>query len=310
MERRGFLRMIGGTALAALTAPAAQADRGTHSRLLLLIELRGGNDALNSVVPFADPSYYRLRPTIAIARDRVLQLDERTGLHPSLAPLMPLWYAGEMAILQGVGCPQPSLSHLRSREIWDCAASSGQQLPVDWIGRAQRLDSRIVQSNLAHDDFAGGLQAVCQSGADRSVPQVVRLTLDGFDTHHDQAPRHATLLAQLAVELAALRTALRQQGRWDSTLVLTHSEFGRRSAENTLGGTDHGAAAAHFAFGGRVRGGFHGTAPRLGDTGGHGGLPVGMDFRAVYATVLDHWLGVPATDVLGGRFRAASFLRT
>lgn len=310
MDRRLFLRTIGGTALAALAAPAALADRARHPRLLLLIELRGGNDALNTVVPFADPSYYRLRPTLAIARDRVLQLDQRAGLHPSLAPLMPLWYAGEMAVLQGVGCPQPSLSHFRSREIWDSAASPGQQLPVDWIGRAQRRDPRIVQTTLADGDFASGLQAVCRRVADQSAPQVVRLTLDGFDTHHDQAPRHAPLLAQLAAGLRALRTALWQQGRWDSTLVLTHSEFGRRSAENTLGGTDHGAAAAQFAFGGRVRGGLHGTTPPLGDADGHGGLPVGMDFRAVYATVLDHWLGVPATEVLGGRFRVESFLRT
>lgn len=310
MERRGFLRTIGATALAALAAPVALADRASHPRLLLLIELRGGNDALNTVVPFADPSYYRLRPTIAIARDRVLQLDEGTGLHPSLGPLMPLWYAGEMAVLQGVGCPQPSLSHFRSREIWDSATNAGQQLPVDWIGRAQRQDPRIVQTTLADGDFAGSLQAVWRRVADQSAPQVMRLTLDGFDTHQDQAPRHATLLAQLAAGLRALQTALRQQGRWDSTLVLTHSEFGRRSAENTLGGTDHGTAAAHFAFGGRVRGGLHGAAPLLGDAGGHGDLPVGLDFRAVYATVLDHWLGVPATDVLGGRFRAESFLRT
>jgi uncharacterized protein (DUF1501 family) len=308
MERRGFLRTIGGSALAAMVALAAPADCAQHPRRLLLIELRGGNDALNTVVPFADPTYYRLRPTLAIACDRVLQLDQRVGLHPSLAALMPLWCAGEMAILQGVGCPQPNLSHFRSREIWDSAATTGQPLPVDWIGRAQRRDPRIVCTGLANGGFAGGLLAACESVADQGGCRVIRLTLDGFDTHHDQAPRHAQLLAQLADGLGALRNALREQGRWDSTLVVTHSEFGRRAAENTLGGTDHGAAAVHFAFGGRVRGGFYGKTPTLDESGGYGNPPVGLDFRAVYATVLDHWLGVPAIDVLGGRFRAASFL--
>ncbi|MBK8335226.1 MAG: DUF1501 domain-containing protein [Sterolibacteriaceae bacterium] len=218
---------------------------------------------------------------------------------------MPLWCAGEMAVLQGVGCPQPSLC-ISLREIWDSAASPGQPLPVDWAA-GQRRDPRVQP--LADGDFAAA-SGSCQPAAGQGGCQVIRLTLDGFDTHFDQAPRHARLLAQLADGLRALRTTLSEQGRWDSTLVVTHSEFGRRSAENTLGGTDHGAAAAQFAFGGRVRGGLHGTTPPLGDADGHGGLPVGMDFRAVYATVLDHWLGVPATDVLGGRFRAESFLRT
>lgn len=117
MERRGFLRTIGAGALAAMVAPAAMADCAKHPRQLLLVELRGGNDGLNTVVPFAEPSYYRLRPTIGIARDRLLRLDERVGLHPSLAALMPLWCDGEMAILQGVGCPQPNLSHCRYQEM-------------------------------------------------------------------------------------------------------------------------------------------------------------------------------------------------
>ena len=316
MERRGFLRTMGASALATMVAPAARAtpaDCASHPRQLLLIELRGGNDGLNTVVPFADPSYYRLRPTIGIARDRVLRLDERVGLHPSLAALMPLWCDGEMAILQGVGCPQPNLSHLRSREIWHSAAITELPTPVDWIDRAQwidpRLDPRIVCAGLANGGFAGGLLAACEPAAGQGGCRVIRLVLDGFDTHHDQVPRHAQLLAQLADGLLALRTTLSEQGRWDSTLVVTHSEFGRRAAENTLGGTDHGAAAVHFAFGGRVRGGFYGEAPTLDESGEFGNPPAELDFRAVYATVLDRWLGVPALDVLGGRFRAASFLR-
>lgn len=94
MNRRHFLS-IGAASLAAWWLPRmslAQTAEG-YRRLLILVELKGGNDALNSVVPYADPVYYALRPRIAVARDNVIQLDERTGLHPALRPLAALWDA-------------------------------------------------------------------------------------------------------------------------------------------------------------------------------------------------------------------------
>ena len=107
----------------------------TIGNLLVLIELKGGNDGLNTLVPFADPAYYALRPKLAIARDAVVPLSDRAGLHPSLAPLLPLWNAGELAVLQGVGYPAPNLSHFRSIEIWDTASKSEEYLQEGWLTR-------------------------------------------------------------------------------------------------------------------------------------------------------------------------------
>ncbi|MBN9091457.1 MAG: DUF1501 domain-containing protein [Reyranella sp.] len=106
------------------------------SRILLLVELKGGNDGLNTVIPYADPHYRQLRPGLGVAREKVLQLDERVGLHDKLEPLMESWKARDLAIVQGVGYPNPNRSHFRSIEIWDTASSSTQTLSEGWVARA------------------------------------------------------------------------------------------------------------------------------------------------------------------------------
>jgi uncharacterized protein (DUF1501 family) len=144
MKRRDFLHLAAGAAAAgslALHAPAwAQASgkraQGAADRVLILIELKGGNDGLNTVVPYADPVYAQLRPTIGLKADEVLRLDAATGLHPQLQPMLPLWESNELAIVQGVGYPQPNLSHFRSIEIWDTASRPAEYLTDGWITRA------------------------------------------------------------------------------------------------------------------------------------------------------------------------------
>src|SRR5205823_13893642 len=89
-----------------------------------------------TVIPYADPAYYTLRPKLAISRDDVIQLSDRVGLHPALAPLNALWRDGELAVLQGVGYPSPNLSHFRSIEIWDTASRSEEYLQDGWLTRA------------------------------------------------------------------------------------------------------------------------------------------------------------------------------
>jgi uncharacterized protein (DUF1501 family) len=106
------------------------------NRILLLVELKGGNDGLNTLVPYADPKYRELRPGIALTRERVLPLDEKVGLHDKLEPLMEAWKAGDLAILQGVGYPYPNRSHFRSIEIWDTASASNQTLSEGWIAQS------------------------------------------------------------------------------------------------------------------------------------------------------------------------------
>src|SRR5688572_27793725 len=109
MKRRDFLGAIGAASVSALVPVPGRAQQrvtADYGRLLVLVELKGGNDGLNTLVPYADPAYYELRPQLAIPRDQVLQLDERAGLHPSLEPLMELWKKRELAIVQGVGYPE------------------------------------------------------------------------------------------------------------------------------------------------------------------------------------------------------------
>jgi uncharacterized protein (DUF1501 family) len=146
MKRRQILSLFSSaTGAALLTAHApgwaqatAQRPASIADRILVLVELKGGNDGLNTVVPYADPTYYQLRNTIAIKPAEVLKLDERTGLHPELKAALPLWEKGELAIVQGVGYPQPNLSHFRSIEIWETGSKSAEYLDEGWVTRGMK----------------------------------------------------------------------------------------------------------------------------------------------------------------------------
>jgi uncharacterized protein (DUF1501 family) len=159
------------------------------------------------------------------------------------------------------------------------------------------------------------MQVVAAGDSPAGVPQmgqgvgVVRLTLNGFDTHQNQPGQQANLLRQFADSMVAMRSALQELGRWDSTLIMTYSEFGRRPGENQSNGTDHGTVAPHFVAGGRVRGGLLGSPPLLAHLDGSGNLPVGVDFRSIYATVLNQWWGMDSAAVLQGRFPTMPLLR-
>jgi uncharacterized protein (DUF1501 family) len=369
---------FGGARVAFAAAPDAARER----RLLVLVELKGGNDGFNTLVPYAGDAYAALRPRIAIARDAVVQLSDACGLHPSLAPLLPSWRDGKLAVLQGVGYPAPNLSHFRSIEIWDTASRSDEVLSDGWLARAFALaprpqafaaDGVVVGSNdlgplagtkvraialadtdsfqrrarlakpapatgnraLAHirkveadvreaaarlsaqrafatpfpaGAFGNAVRTACEVVANPAGVGVVRLTLDGFDTHANQAATQARLLGELAQGLVALEAGLRELDRWDETLVLTYAEFGRRPKENLNGGTDHGTAGVHFALGGRVRGGLYGAMPDLARLDGEGNVAHTLDFRSIYATVLQRWWGIGASNVLGGRFEEIAYM--
>jgi len=134
MDRRTFLLGAGALPLALATRNATAQTR--PQRILILVELKGGNDGMNTLVPYADPLYRQFRPGIGLAREHVVQLDERVGLHEKLEPLMESWKARDLAILQGVGYPYPNRSHFRSIEIWDTASASSQTLSEGWISQA------------------------------------------------------------------------------------------------------------------------------------------------------------------------------
>ncbi len=186
MKRRQLLQIggLGGAALLGAHAPGwAQAidqrAAAASDRILVLIELKGGNDGLNTVVPFADPVYAQLRPTIAVATGDVLRLDERTGLHPQLRPLLALWEQDQLAIVQGVGYPQPNLSHFRSIEIWDTASNSGEYLADGWLARGMKAGLTAKASfttegvRIGSSDFGplAGARAVALNNPEAFVDQ-------------------------------------------------------------------------------------------------------------------------------------------
>lgn len=386
LPRRLFLQSLGAATCSLLFAPAfAQGGPRTgYDNVLILVELKGGNDGLNTVVPYGDRAYYQLRPRIAIPRDKVLQLDDRAGLHPSLLPLLPLWKARELAVVQGVGYPSPNLSHFRSIEIWDTASDSDETLTEGWLARAftqspppaafaadgivvgsaepgplegvgprvitlantqqflrqarlatpegrsrnpaldhiLKVEADIVQAarGLSADhefktQFPGGpfgnaVKTACQAIAGKDGVAAVKLSLNGFDTHSNQPATQERLLRELAEGLVALRAALLELDRWNSTLILTYAEFGRRPKENQSNGTDHGTANAHFLMGGRVRGGLIGAAPRLDRLDGSGNVAYSVDFRSVYATVLERWWGLASQRILQARHPMLDILRS
>lgn len=140
MRRRDFLKAAGATTLA-LAAPGvlhATAGSAGHERVFVLVELAGGNDGLNTVVPFADSAYRRLRPRLAVPADDVIRLDDRLGLSSRLAPLAEAWAAGELAVALGVGYPRPNRSHFRSIEIWETGSDGDEVLTRGWIARLER----------------------------------------------------------------------------------------------------------------------------------------------------------------------------
>ncbi|NND07532.1 MAG: DUF1501 domain-containing protein [Saprospiraceae bacterium] len=117
-------------------------DSGQSGKVLIVVQLSGGNDGLNTVVPFGDDKYYLARPTMGIRRNELIELDDRTGFNRALKAIYPLYMEGEMTILNHVGYPNPNRSHFRSMDIWQTGGSSDEYLSSGWIGRY--LDSECV----------------------------------------------------------------------------------------------------------------------------------------------------------------------
>src|SRR5258706_9444841 len=103
-------------------------------RTLIIVQMAGGNDGLNTVIPFTDPLYTQMRPTLGIPGTKVLPLDTRLGLHPNLQPLTKLWDEGHLAIVEGVGYPNQSLSHFQAMDIWQTLDLTGNG-SQGWLGK-------------------------------------------------------------------------------------------------------------------------------------------------------------------------------
>ncbi len=156
--------------------------------------------------------------------------------------------------------------------------------------------------------FAGGMSLLAQAIVGDLGMRVGHVTLGGFDTHTNQRDDHDDLMTTLDGGISAFYSDLEAHGKADDVIVLTWSEFARRVQENASEGTDHGAANLMFAVGKGVEGGMFGEPPSLENLVDQGNLGYTTDFRSVYATIAERWLGVPADELLGETWPQLGFI--
>ena len=361
------------------------------NKKVVIIQLKGGNDGLNTVVPFNNDIYYQQRNTIAINKNQLLKISDDVGLHKSLLPLQNLYDKGFVSIINNVGYPNPNLSHFRATDIWQTASDSNEYLQNGWVGRyldytkgnpynAIEVDESLslmmkgkLQNGLAITDpnlfyksmrepfFNNVVKSYCDPhlnehnlgylyntmiDAKSSAKHIFEKTntkstsaeypknifgkqlktiagfinsgletqvyyagLSGFDTHANQANTQERLLKIYAESMEIFVNDLEKNNAFDDVIILTFSEFGRRVKQNESKGTDHGTANTIFVVGKNLKKqGLYNNLPNLGDLDKNGNLKYEIDFREIYATILDKWLQVDDVSILNKSFSKLSFV--
>ena len=172
---------------------------------------------------------------------------------------------------------------------------------------SKQLQGYAPKQTYGNDPFGVGFKQISQLIATSPQTRVVYFSAGGFDTHAKQADQHKNLLTNFGNAINAFQKEMEAVGKADKVIVLVFSEFGRRTFENASGGTDHGAAAPMFLVGSRVKGGVYGPLPDLTDLQ-DGDLKYKIDFRQVYATTLDTWMGGDSALVLGQKFQSVDVI--
>ena len=366
---------------------ARGAEVGNSGKILVIFEISGGNDGLNTVVPYADDSYYRQRPKIGLRPEQIIKIDGHFGLNPGMIGFERLYKDGHLAIVHGTGYENPSFSHSTSAAYWHTGAPNSGS-PYGWVGRVadailpggtpnsvvnigptqslavQSRDHRAVVfddpekfkrerfvqelpffENLGSDDSGTAnasqsfLHGMVRSARDASAQvkdawQAYNSPVDygiapydlnkvaalidagfpaqlyyagvrngAFDTHVYQNNLHERLLTYVSDCVAGFLQDMERIGRADDVAILIFSEFGRRVPENANLGTDHGAAGLMFVAGQGVTGGHYGTRPSLTELDAGDNLIYTTDFRRVYASAIEGWLGhADSSSILGDRF--------
>ncbi|MFT4815526.1 MAG: hypothetical protein ACI80L_000500 [Pseudohongiellaceae bacterium] len=393
LDRRELLAGMAGLSAMSMVPPAfaqaaqaAAAQATASGKVLVILELSGGNDGLNTVVPYGDDAYYRQRPNIGIPKNELRIIDDHFGFNPGMAGFESLYKDGKMAIVHGCGYENPSYSHFTSMAYWHTAApNSGDE--YGWVGKLADSIAPSAPSNylvnigstqslavksekhvpVVFDDpnrfmreaFAVEKEALdvvpdigeienpsrrflldIARGAndasalvrdawsrydspvdygvnDLDLKKVVALLDAGmptslyyvsyrnnsFDTHVFQNNLHRRLLTYTSDAVAGFIRDLERIGRADDVALMIFSEFGRRVPENVSLGTDHGAANAMFVVGNQVKGGHYGELPSLTKLADGDNLAYTTDFRKVYQTITQGWLGHnDSANLLGGDF--------
>lgn len=196
MNRRDFIKLAAATPIMihapwSLSKPELE-NASLWKKKLILIELKGGNDGLNTIIPYADPQYYRLRPTLAVPRDQVIQLNGQLGLNPSLSPIKDIWDTKELAIMLGVGYKNPNLSHFRSIEIWNSGSDSDDYIDDGWLTQTfhgQATLKSLIAHGISTGFDAGPLQGpdahnIIMNNPKQFFSQAKRLKLPAITTNN------------------------------------------------------------------------------------------------------------------------------
>jgi uncharacterized protein (DUF1501 family) len=387
LTRRDFLRASAFAAFVPSVLCRAALAAGAGHNVLVVVQLSGGNDGLNCVVPYTDDEYAKHRNTLRLTAREVLKINDQLGFHPAMTEWKRLYDQGLASVVQGVGYPKSSRGHPEAARDWQTARPGDTNWPTGWVGQiADQLSARnsaavpialitpfthpvaltaeraIIPSVHKIEDAvvpasaprqASGnslLDYVCatsvvasehsraiQAAASRAgkypetpfarglhiAANLIRADvglrilylelgggdIGGFDNHAGQKDNHAALLRQFAGGVAAFMDDLRCDGLAEQVLLMTISEFGRTLAENGRRGTDHGAAAPVFMAGGRLKPGLIGAHPDLRSLD-NGAPRHHTDFRQVYATVFERWLGLDSPAILGEKFETVDLFRS
>jgi uncharacterized protein (DUF1501 family) len=166
----GTLMAFGATVPGFLASTARAADQKDGEKILVVVELTGGNDGLNTIIPYGDDLYHKARPKLRYDKRQVVALNDHTGFHPSLRPLKQMYDEGQVAVVQGVGYPNPNRSHFESMDIWQ-SADPRRQVKDGWLGRSLSLikarEGRIPAMHVSQQALPLALQ-----GSPTGVPTV------------------------------------------------------------------------------------------------------------------------------------------
>jgi len=386
LSRRELLQALSAMSLSTALPLHALAKPADGNRILVVVELTGANDGFNTLVPYGDDNYYKLRPNLGIRANKLRKIDDMHGFNPGMAGFERLYKNGQMAVVHGCGYDNPSYSHFTSAAYWHTGAPNSGE-PFGWLGRlADAIDPQLTPNFLINIDERQSLavraarhvpvvfddperfgrkglyasralldlgtgdnadnsnasqqflEDVAQSARQASVqvrqawnnyktpidygilsmdlPKVaamIHARLPGriyhtayrhnaFDTHVHQAELHQRLLTYVSDGIAGFMQDMKRIGRDKDVTLMVYSEFGRRPAENTSLGTDHGTANHVYVIGQPVKGGHYGQAPDFTRLNAEGNVTPTVDFRRVYATVAQQWMGADSAALLNGKF--------
>ena len=184
-SRRRFLKStFAGSAVISLSGAVPNyllgasepASRSGAEKILVVVQLSGGNDGLNTVVPFGDDEYYKNRFTLAIGKQQILKIDDHIGFHPGLQGFQDLHQSGRLSVVQGVGYPNPNRSHFESMDLWHTAHQMPGQQPTGWLGR--NVDVNLADADLPAIHFGRGLQPLALRTDKTPVPSI--RSIDNF----------------------------------------------------------------------------------------------------------------------------------